>query len=276
MIFLRFAAASGLALFASCAGPGEALAPRLRAAAERARAGEQAYGSGRPAEAASALAEAVRLRLASGDLPGAARALVNLALAQRAASDTSGAMATATRLRELTPAARQQVTERSGKNDAAAHELFAATAWLDALLALDRGETSAASRALVGVNLSLPPSSPWPGRVATLRAEVALAEGRAADAVTLARSALPACAAAHDRSEEARAQRLLGTAQLRLDRWPEARTSFLAAIILEETLGAGERLARDLEQLAAISEKLGDTSAASLYAARARAIVSAR
>ncbi|MBI4624572.1 MAG: hypothetical protein HY736_15315 [Verrucomicrobia bacterium] len=266
-----------LGLLAGCAAPGDAPPPRARAATQQARAGEAAYLVGHPAEAVSALSEAVRLHLAAGDLPRAAHGLVNLALAQRAAGDAAGAAGTAARLRELAPAARQQAGERAGKkNEAAGLELGAATAWLDALLALDRGETATAASLLVAVTVTLPAASPWPGRIATLRADVALAEGRTADALALARTGVAACAAARDRSEEARAHRLMAGAHMRLAQWSEARASLLAAVRLEETLGAGERMARDLEQLAAIAEKLGDAAAAQLYAARARAIGSAR
>lgn len=274
--FFRRATGPAIGLLAGCAAPGDALPPRVRAAAQQARAGESAYLAGRPAEAVPALTEAVRLHLAAGDLPRAAHGLVNLALAQRAAGDAASAARTAARLRELTPAARQQAGERAGRDEAPGLELAAATAWLDALLALDRGETAAASGLLAAVNLKLPVTSPWPGRVATLRAEVALVDGRSSDALALAKVGLAACVAAHDRSEEARTHRLMGGAHVRLAQWPEARASLLAAVRLEETLGAGERMARDLEQLAAIAEKLGDAAAAELYAARAKAIASAR
>ncbi|MBM3853570.1 MAG: hypothetical protein FJ399_10490 [Verrucomicrobia bacterium] len=223
-----------------------------------------------------AMREAVRLHLAAGDLPGAARTLVNLALAERAAGDAAGAAATAARLRELTPAAGHQAVERGRRNDDSRLELTAASAWLDALLAFDRGETALAAGSLAAVSPKLPRKSPWNGRVAALRAEIALAEGRLVDAGALARSAIPAAAAARDVSEEARAHRLLGASHMRLGRWADARTSLLAAVRLEERLGAGERMARDLEQLATVAEKLGDATAAGLYTARARAIIGAR
>lgn len=266
----------GLGLLAGCLAPGEAPPARQRAASQQARAGETAYLAGNPTAALPAMREAVRLRLAAGDLPGAVRTLVNLALAERAAGDAAGAAATAARLRELTPAAGQQAAERPRGKDDARLELTAASAWLEALLAFDRGETTLAAGGLAAVSPKLPRGSPWTGRVAALRAEIALAEGRLADAVALARSALPAAAAARDVSEEARAHRLLGAAQMRLGQWKEAQASLLAAVRLEERLGAGERMARDLEQLAAVAEKLGDATAAGLYTARARAILGAR
>ncbi len=273
---LRRAGWPALVLLTGCAAPGDAPPPQLRAAAQQARAGESAYVAERPAEAVPALTEAVRLHLAAGDLPRAARSMVNLALAQRASGNAVGAADTAARLRNLTPAARQQAVERAGKDDASALELAAATAWLDALLALDRGDVAAASGLLSAGGATLPATSPWPGRVATLRAEIALAEGRAADALALARTAVAACVAARDHSEAARAHRLAGTAHVRLAQWPEARTSFLAAVRLEESLGAGARMARDLEQLAVVAEKLGDAGAAQLYAQRARELSPAR
>jgi hypothetical protein len=269
-------AVSTLFAFASCAGSGNTPAPRQRALLAQARAGETAYLTGRASEAVAPLREAVRLQLATGDLPGAARGLVNLALAQRAAGDPTGAAATAGRLRELTPAAQQQAGAGNRAGNSASAELTAGTAWLDALLALDQGDAPGASRSLFVVPSKLPAASPWPGRVETLRAAIALAEGRAADAVVHARAAQAACAAAQDRAEEARALRLAGQAHVQLAQWMDARARFLSAVRIEETLGAGERMAGDLDQLAAIATKMGETAAADLYAQRARAIAAAR
>jgi tetratricopeptide (TPR) repeat protein len=264
------------ALLAGCAAAGNGPPPLLREAAAQSRAGEEAYLSGRATEAIPALSEAVRLHLAAGDMPGAARALLNLALAQRAAGDSAAVAATAARLRDLTPAAGQQAHELEGKDAGAAAELMAASAWLDALLALDRGDSTSATAILSSVTAKVPASSPWIGRMETLRAEIALGDGHPAEAVAHARSGQAASAAAHDQAEEARAFRLAGAGLMRLGQWPEARTAFLAAVKIEETLGGGARMAGDLSQLAVIAEHLGDAAGAQLYTQRARAIASAR
>jgi len=263
-----------LGLVAGCAATGDGPPPLLRAATGQTRAGEEAYLSGHAAEAVPALGEAVRLHLAAGDLPGAARALLNLALALRAAGDATAAAATAARLHDLTPAAQQQA--REGAPAEAAVELAAASAWLDALLALDANDFPTASALLATAPGPLASSSPWPGRVETLRAELALGEGRFADALVHARAGQAASAAAKDRAEEARARRFAGAAHVRLGQWPEAREDFLAALRIEETLGGGGRMAGDLTQLAAIAGQLGDSSAAQWYTQRARAITDAR
>lgn len=253
---------------AGCAVPGEAPPPAVRAAARQAQLGETAYLAGRSAVAVAALREAVRLQFSAGDLPGVAHGLVNLALAQRAAGDATGAAESAARLRELAAAAGQQAGERGDKNATAG--FVAAAGWIEALLALDRGDPVAAAGLLGPTPFALPSSSPWPGRLANVRAEIALAAGNPADALAQARVARPACAAARDRSEEARARRLAGAAHVRLAQWAEARTQYLAAVEIEGRRGAGECLARDLGQLAVIAEKLGDAGAARLYSARAR------
>jgi tetratricopeptide (TPR) repeat protein len=259
---------------AGCATPGDGPPPLLRAAAGQTRAGEEAYLSGRASDAVPSLSEAARLHLAAGDLPGGCRALLNLALAQRAAGDTAAATATATRLRELTPAAQQQAREQTGR-EGLTGELATATAWLDALLAVGRSDFAAAARLLGSADTKFPASSPWPGRLETLRAEVALGETRWLEARIHARAGVTACAAAGDRAEEARAWQLAGTAQLHLEEWTAARADFLEALKLEETLGGGARMAADLKQLALIADRLGDTSTAQLYAQRAAAITGA-
>jgi len=266
---------AALGLLAGCATPGDAPPPLLREATAQTRAGEEAYLAGRAGDAIPSLAEAARLHLAAGDLPGASRALLNLALAQRAAGDANSAAATATRLRDLTPAALQQENERAAR-DGGASELSTASAWLDALLAMDRGDLAAADSALSVAGNNFPATSPWPGRVAVLQAEVALKAGRFADALARARAGQAACAAAQDRAEEARAWRFAGAAHRQLGQWTEARVDFLAALKLEETLGGGARMTGDLRQLAAIAEHLGDGGAAQLYTQRAAAIAAAR
>ena len=266
---------AGLIFSAGCAAPGDPPAPLLHAAASATRAGEEAYLSGRASEAIPALSEAVRLHLAAGDLPGAARALLNLALAQRGAGDMPAATATAVRLRELTPAARQQLRERAGRADEIS-EIAAADDWLDALLALDRGDLAAAENLISISGVKLPAASPWPGRVETLRAEVALKEGHFDDALARARVGRVASEAAHDRGEQARAWRIAGAAQVGLAHWPEARADFLAAISIEEKLGGGHRMADDLNQLASIAEQLGEADDARIYRERAKAILSSR
>ncbi len=271
----RCVAFVGFLLFAGCSTPGEGPPPLLRAAAAQTRAGEDAYLAGRANDAVPALNEAVRLHLAAGDLPGASRALLNLALAQRATGDTAAITATAARLRELTPAAQQQAREQTGKEELTL-DLATTTAWLDGLLAVDRGDFSAAADSLGPVDAKFPASSPWPGRLENLRAELALGQRRWAEALTHARAGQAACASLHDKAEEARAWRFAGTAQLNLGQWPEARTDFLAALRLEETLGGGARMAGDLKQLATIADHLGDSSAAQLYNQRAAAIAGAR
>jgi tetratricopeptide (TPR) repeat protein len=264
-----------LMLLSGCAAPVAGPPPLLRAAAGQTRAGQEAYLTGRARESLPPLTEAVRLHLAAGDLPGAARALLNLALAQRAAGDTQAAAASAARLRDLTPAALQQAAEGAGK-EGPDLGLSIAPIWLDALLADDRGDFPAAAGLLGSVTDKLPASSPWTGRLETLRAALALGEDHPAEALIHARAGQTACAAAKDQAEEARAWRLAGTAQMRLGQWPGARADFLASLKIEETLGAGARMAGDLRQLALIAGQLGDDAGARLYAQRAVAIDSAR
>jgi tetratricopeptide (TPR) repeat protein len=174
-------------------------------------------------------------------------------------------------LRELAPAARQQAIEQGDES-----EISVGSAWLDALLALDRGDAAAAAALLANAPQQFSKTSPWPGRLETLRAEVDLGAGRFSESLLHARAGRTAAAAAHDQAEEARALRIAGSAQMGLGQWPEARIDFLAALKIEQALGAGARMIGDLNHLATIAEHLGDTSAAQLYAQRASAIAGAR
>jgi tetratricopeptide (TPR) repeat protein len=266
----RLGALGLLGLLAGCGAPDRGPPPMLRAAARQTRLGEDAYLLGRADEAIPALTEAVRLHLAAGDLPGASRALVNLALAQRSAGDGAGAGATAARLHELAPAARQQAGEQNRFDEASA-----ASAWLDALLALDRGDAAEATACLERAPSVLPVSPPWSGRLATLRAEIDLGAGRFAEAVTHAQAGRSASVAARDEAEEARALRISGSAHMGLGQWVAARGDFLTALKIEESLGGGTRMAADLNHLATVSEHLGDAAGAELYAQRAKAIAAA-
>jgi len=276
-IFLRACAGALLLVAGGARGgaAGEPVPPLLREAASQTRAGEEAYLTGRAAAAVGPLRAAVQLHLAAGDFAGAARALLNLALAQRAAGDAAGAAATAARLGEITPAAQQEAAEVGGSESDPA-ELPAAATWLAALVALDRGDAAATETLLGAVGGRFVAMSPWPGRLENLRAEAALAQGRLPEAVGHARAGAGASAAARDRAEEARGWRLAGAAQVRLGQWTEARAALLGALRLEESLGGGARMAGDLEQLALVAGKLGDQAGAELYARRARAIRAAR
>lgn len=247
----------------------------LREASNRDRAGNAAYLKGNSAGAVPILQAAAELHLAAGDLPGGAGTLLNLALAQRASGAVADASLTATRLRELTPAARQQARERGDAADQLA-ELEVAARWLDALLAVSQGDLPSAAGLLDAPALPLPAASPWRGRLETLRAELALAEGRPAAALAYADRGAEASAAAGDRAEQARALRLAGLAHMQREEWEEARSDFMAAVRIEEALGAGARMVGDLDHLAIIATHLGDHSAARLYERRARVIAAAR
>jgi tetratricopeptide (TPR) repeat protein len=268
-----FLAALG-AVFFQTARAADGPAPLLRAAAAETRTGEEAYLLGRADEAVPALREAARLYLAAGNIPEGARALVNVALAERAAGDAAAARATATRLRELTPAAQQQLGEQGEKADLS-RELACASAWLQALLALDRRDLAVAL-SLIPRDPGLPATSLWPARLATLRAEIELADDRLVEALVDAVAGQKASAAARDRAEEARAWRLAGAAHLQQGKRAEARSDFLAAVKIEEILGGGARMAGDLGQLAAIAEQLGDHDGAQLYTRRSATITAAR
>jgi tetratricopeptide (TPR) repeat protein len=276
-------AVMGVGIFSGCASPGEPAAPRVHAAAARERSGQEAYLLGHASEAVPALSDAVKLYLNAGDAPAACRAMLNLALAQRAAGDASGAAATAANLRDLTPAARQQVRERNATGASRPHlsaggeeaGLTAQLDWLQALLALDRGELDAAENILLGP-MENGKASGWDGRIATLRAEVALRRGKFDEALTHAHAGFAASAGAHDRAEQARASRLAGKANLQLKKWDAARKDFLAAVRIEESLGGGARMTDDLMQLAVVARELGDAGEAQLYEQRARAIAGAQ
>jgi hypothetical protein len=278
-IFGTLLAAAAACLISGCAGSSEPAAPRLESAAVETRAANRAYLEGRVGEAIASLREAVRLHLASGDLPGAARAELNLALALRASGDRAAASAASARLRDLTPGAIQQLREREGNGkeagETAAVELAAGSAWLDARLDLDRGDGVSATRSLSGAPGGLSATSPFPGRIENLRAEILLSAGSYAQALDRALAGEAASLRAQDRAEEAHGLGLAGDARIGLGRWLEARADYLAAVGIEEGLGGGARMAADLGRLAMISSHLGDPGEANLYELRAEAIASA-
>jgi tetratricopeptide (TPR) repeat protein len=255
-----------------CSGPDHPPPPLLREAARENRVGDDAYLRGDSARAIPALVESARLHLAAGDLPGTLTALLNLALARRAAGDLVAARATSARMGDLLAPARQQAATELARND-----LTAQTGWVEGLIALDAGDPKAAQAAtdrvpLAGRGLS----ARWEARVESLRGEVALRQERPAEALTHAKNALSASARALDRAEEAHARRLSAAARMAQSQWTDARTDLLASIALEEQLGAGTRMAGDLESLAVVTDKLGDRENAELYRARAQAIKSVR
>ena len=85
------AAAAWICSSGCSSAPREAAAPYQEAAAAEAKSAQEAYGEGRIDGAILSLRESVRLRLAGGDLPGAARSELNLALAERASGDAAAA-----------------------------------------------------------------------------------------------------------------------------------------------------------------------------------------
>jgi tetratricopeptide (TPR) repeat protein len=273
-----------LAAFAAAVLPGhgcssaprEPVAAYQADAAASAKSAREAYGDGRPESAAADLRESVRLRLAGGDLPGAARSQLNLALAERASGDAAAAAAAAARLRELTPGAVQQAREQGGPGSASREaELEDSSSWLDALLALDRGDAEGARSLAPGRDGRLAPASQVRGRIETLRAAIALRDGRFAEAVDLARAGRAAGAEAGDAPEEAHALALAGAAHAAAGAWAQARADYLSAVGIEERIGGGSRMAADLRQLAVIAGRLGDGDDARLYAQRADDIQSA-
>jgi tetratricopeptide (TPR) repeat protein len=271
-----FLAAAAL-LPAGCSSPPREPAPPYQQdAAAEAKSAREAYGEGRIDSAIASLRESVRLRLSGGDLPGAARSQLNLALAERAAGDPAAASASAARLREMTPGAVQQVREQAGAGDGSREaELEAASSWLDALLALDQGDVALAQARAPARDGELAPASQMRGRIDTLHAEIALRAGRFAEAGDLARAGRAASAGAGDPSEEAHAWSLAGASHAGMGDWAGARADYLAAVGIEERIGGGARMAGDLRQLAAAAERLGDPGDARLYTQRADAIQSA-
>ncbi len=268
----RLAALAAAAL-AGCSGPAERPPPYQEAAALEARSGQEAYLLGRFGDAITSLREAVRLRLAAGDLPGAARSQLNLALAERASASAAAASAEADRLREMTQGAVQQLGERGGAGAGAAAELEAASGWLDGLLALDAGDLD---RAQALAPRAQPEVSPqMRSRIGTLQAAIALRGGRFSEAVALAAGAREAGEAAHDLPEVAHAWGLEGEGDAGMGSWLRARDACLAAVAIEERIGGGGRMAVDLRELALICGHLGRGADARLYTLRADEIMSA-
>ena len=200
----------------------------------------------------------MRLRLAGGDLPGAARSELNLTLAERASGDAAAAASEAARLETLTPGAVQQAREQGGPAaEAREAELEDAASWLDALLALDRGDTDFAKTRGPGRDSRLAAGSQMRARIENLHAAIALRAGRFAEAADLARAGEEAGAAAGDPAEEAHAWRPRGAAHAGAGAWIVACPDYIAAVRIEERIGGGSRMAGDLRQLAMIAGHLG-------------------
>lgn len=255
-------------------GPADSVPPGQAQAAAAAQSAQDAYSKGRIDSAILSLRESVRLHLVAGDLPAASRSLLNLALAERAAGDAPAAAAAAARLRDLAPAAVQQAGERGG-GTAQAAELTAASAWLGALLSLDRGDLAEARAGAPAPDPQLAPSSQMRGRIGTLQAAIALRAARFAEALQRAKEARAAAADAQDPSEEAHAWSLSGAAHAGQGDLTSARSDYREAIRIEERIGGGLWMAADLRRLASVSNQLGDGADARLYVQRADAIQAA-
>lgn len=171
---------------------------------------------------------------------------------------------------------RAHIAQRRGLPDEATLGRLAETATLPeglrqqaalrwAAAALRRGDAVTALRRLP----TLPPASALAAQRLGLQARIAEATG---DWVSAAELAHRQIATNGQPGEAANARRLLARLALLETRWTDALTAAEAGYALDFAAQDSERLIEDLRLLARASEGLGQSSQATLYAARAEAI----
>lgn len=243
-------------LLAACGSPPKPPPePRLRAQAqEHESSGARRYAQGDYSAAVRHFGEAVRLRTSLDELPAAARNRLQQAQAELALGEAQQALDHAS-----------QVTEE-------AFQVQALLLQVQAQLALAR--TGAAQEVLGRLSSRCETRCAERGRVLLLSARVAWAQGKAADAVTQAESALPLLREQAEEREVANAWRLIAVAWLSLSDVARALPAALTALELDRRLALPEKISRDWLLIGDIHRRAGSGEARAAYQ-RAQAVAQA-
>jgi tetratricopeptide (TPR) repeat protein len=144
-----------------------------------------------------------------------------------------------------------------------------------AVLASADGDRALSEQLLHQVEDICPGPCPLLGKVANLRAQLAIEEGRIPRALAFADSGLALSQGLQDAEEEANAQRLAGNALIHLGNTNAAALRLQAALLADKRLGLSRKIFRDLLLLGIAAQRNHQEELARGYWARARDVAHA-
>lgn len=269
-LFASAALAAVCAALASCGGilP-PPLPPDAVAVNDMNKKGSAAYQKGDFEKAVRFHEEALRHCMAMDDVACAARELLNMAIIHRKKGDTEAAIRTVTGAFTLAGSELAIGAPREPGNEML-YEPLAGAALLMGLVALDKDDTAGAQRwTYKSLGLCKAAKCRFTGRIHNVMARVHANKGDRAAAMDVSRRALAASKREGDRAETANAYRLLGELADDADR---ALTLLGQALIIDRSLGLGEKISMDLAAMGAAHGRKGDEKQAALFFRRALAV----
>lgn len=248
-------------LFAACASRGPAMPPRLMAAIEANNQAAAALARGELAQAERLFLKALAHDRAIENADGIALNLLGLAQTYQHAGQPAEA---------LRAVALVNATELPGVSA----QRLAEAALLGATLAMGRADWVAAIARLEEAETHCTKPCMLEGRIANLRAQLAIVGNRLDEALAHARRASALAEAANDRVELANALRSAGNAGLFVDPAQGLRDAE-RALEIDKQLALSGKIHRDLVLLGRLHQALGDRALAARMYARARRVAEA-
>lgn len=232
--------------------------PRQPAAIEQAgktdQAAHRAMRDGDLLRARELFRQSMLMQQALDNHPARVQAAINLASVSHKLGDDAGALAV------LDAILNESVLQYPA-------DLRAAAALRKAIILADGGKP--ADAAWQQAQQECGQQCPYRAGIANLGARLVLARGDHATALTLAQQAL---GFGPGQDEQANGLRLSAAAEAGLGQYDRALLHYQAALELDTALGLSGRIAQDLHGLAAVTEKLGRSAEAAVYARRAVAV----
>lgn len=249
-------------LLAGCAAHGPSQPSRLMSAIDANNQAAAALSRAEYAVAERLYLQALQHDRAIENTEGVALNLIALAVTYQRAGRLDEALRTAglVNVRQLPEVSSARVAEA---------ELLSAS------LRLARAEWGVAAQHLQEVERHCPGTScQLAGRIANIRAQLAIVDNRIDEAATLAKRALQLAEAANDQEELANALRVAGNASLFAD--PAAGIRYVErALAIDKKLALSGKIFRDLLMLGRLHLALGDRERAGQLAVRARSVAEA-
>lgn len=245
-----------------CGGsPVRAPGPAFKAEEDLTRSAGKAWAGGDLRAAIVAQQRALVAARSVEDDEGIALRILDLAALYRAGGEAGEAHATLTELLAEAPSLAYPGRWR------------AEAARLAGLLALDGGDTAAATRwAARAFDICRAARCPDEGAIVNLQARAAFLAGDREGAIRLARTALPLNKSAKDEEETANSSRIIADAELGAGRHANAGRAFAAALALDKELGLEAKIVLDLIGLGNAARGEGRTREARDYFERARTV----
>jgi tetratricopeptide (TPR) repeat protein len=144
-----------------------------------------------------------------------------------------------------------------------------------AVLAIDDGDRLLTEQLLRQVEKFCPSDCTLQGKVANLRAQMAIEEGRMQEAVAQAELGLKASRERNDAEEEANALRLGANAMVHIGNADGAAKRLEEALLIDKSLGLSRKLFRDLLLLGLAAKRSQQAEVAIRYWRRAREVAQA-